>query len=140
MKEKFLIALILLWFVVSCSGGGIGGSQSDPKAVANAYLESIMAGDCNKAANYVAADNRSSLIDGYCGPEIEYWDTIISSVRIDDVIVRDDTWGYGWKDVTYIGEIQFHRAGSDLINTAWDLSLEEIDGKWYVRVFFQYNY
>ena len=134
MNKIIFTLLMLAMLVVSC--GGLGGPQSSPEAVADAYLDAIMAGDCEKAATYVPADERWFTVGIYCGPEL----TSVEDKRVlyaspDEVLVRDHWTNPSWTEITYVGVITLCNYTSEITYSEWNITVEELSGKWYVRRF-----
>ena len=83
MKKRKNLCLALLATTALAILCGCGGVQSGPEKVARAYIEAIVAGDCDKAAGYMFPGTRDE-ITRYCGSPI----FMVVSARIDDVVVR----------------------------------------------------
>jgi hypothetical protein len=108
MKKTFFI-ILLATLLTSCSGGGVGGPQSSPEAVVQAYFEALVADDCDKAISYVVPHRRDTK-RYQC--ERKAWGT----VRVDDIYVTQAVSGIdGAKLVSVAGEIESGPKGGFLV-------------------------
>lgn len=134
MKKHILTCLLVIMitlFTVRCSG-------SNPESVARAYLNALLANDCNKAGTYVAPDIRTSSTNDYtrfCGTDA--YNEIVS-MRIDETVIRDwnPLFGSGGKKVTFIGEItiSYPHSDSERQYETWSVYLEQLNDGWYVKM------
>ena len=127
-----ILGIAILLVIIGLACGVTGGiSQDDPEAVVRAYVDAILADDCEKAESLIAPDRRiekSRRIQQECTNDFAY----LVSASIDDVLVRDIDTNY--KKVTLLGEFIRYvgSAGGQRNYDKIDYTIENLEGKWYV--------
>ena len=134
MKRKSFILLICLTLLFqSCSSGNFvseddtmsevktgSDPHSSPEAVVRAFVEAIIAGECDQAVSYAQPVMvwlpREMCVGQY-----------YVSANIEDVIVKEDTL-YDRQKVTLLGDFEL-RYGVETDRVT--MYAEQIDGKWF---------
>jgi hypothetical protein len=134
MKRIILLLLICLTVLAqSCSSGNVlsegdthsevdsfSDPHSSPESVVRAFVEAVIAGDCDQAESYARPVMlwlpREMCVSQY-----------YVSANIDDVIVKEDTL-YNRQMVTLLGDFEL-RYGVEADRLT--IYAEQIEGKWY---------
>ena len=134
MKRKSFILLVCLTLLFqSCSSGNFvseddtmsevktgSDPHSSPEAVVRAFVEAIIAGECDQAVSYAQPVMvwlpREMCVGQY-----------YVSANIEDVIVKEDTL-YDRQKVTLLGDFEL-RYGVETDRVT--MYAEQIDGKWF---------
>ena len=106
---------------------------SSPEAVVRAWAETLIGGDCEKAAEYFSPSLRRSWGGGWCDPgRSPFFDSL--TTRIDDVLVGEKNSLEGWTKVVLVGHLRKYSLASEsyVELSALDVQVEELGGKWYL--------
>ena len=134
MKRKFFLLLLCLTVLAqSCSSGNVlsegdtlsevdtvSDPHSSPEAVVQAFVEAVIAGDCDQAVSYA----RPIMV--WLPREMCVRQYYVSA-NIDDVIVKEDTI-YNRQKVTLLGDFEL-RYGVETDRLT--IYAEQIEGKWF---------
>ena len=134
MKREFLILLICLTLLFqSCSSGDVVSENEtlnevdtlsdphrSPEAIVQAFVEAIIAGECDQAVSY------AQPIMFWLPREMCVGQYYVSA-NIEDVIVKEDTL-YDRQKVTLLGDFEL-RYGVETDRVT--MYAEQIDGMWF---------
>ena len=127
-----ILGIAILLVIIGLACGVTGGiSQDDPEAVVRAYVDAILADDCEKAESLIAPDRRiekSRRIQEECTNDFAY----LVSASIDAVVVRD--FDVNNKIVTLLGEFDYYINGKEDQEYDRIYHVENVEGKWYIKL------
>ncbi|MEM4204836.1 MAG: hypothetical protein QXS54_12275 [Candidatus Methanomethylicaceae archaeon] len=125
--RNFIFARVqftIIAIICVCTFSTCGGPHSNPERVVRAWIEAIVAGDCEKAASYYAPYVRNE-VKLACGPDAIY---PILRARIDEMWVEQSPWDPNVMWVNVYGEIERRDLGT---SDYWQFAVIQINGKWY---------
>ena len=134
----YLYAVCIPLLCTCCVTGGNHGSlqsvpYSKPDEVVRAFVDAILADDCERAESFVVPDRRDSgrrrILQECANEEAPF----LVSASIEDIMIEE--WD-GFTSVTLYGDfytdlgpkVRRHAYNGEIV-----FSTEEVDGKWYVR-------
>ena len=134
----YLYALCIPLLCASCEvgenhGNLQGGPYSKPDEVVRAYVDAILANDCERAESLVVPDRRDTgrhrILQECANEEAPF----LVSASIEDILIEE--WD-GVTTVTLSGDF-YTDLGPQIRRKAYHgeivFSAEELDGKWYVK-------
>jgi hypothetical protein len=119
--------IVLISAALAC--GLLGGAQSSPESVARAYVDAIAAADCAAAESYLVPEIRDQN-QAFCG---DYAFCPFTSAEVESALLGEGPTA-ATRAVTLRGT--FERESPCGTVYTLNLGVEEIDGKWYVTIFF----
>ena len=132
----YVLCLTLLW--TGCVSTGSleyyqGGAHSKPEEVVRAYIEAIIADDCETAESLVAPARREPGHHRILQECTNAASPFLVSANIDDILI--EKWD-GVTTVTLIGDF-YTDLGPQSRRRAYNdqivYSAEEVEGKWFVK-------